>query len=331
MARHLKHVVELVLARGPTALLVARGFTKKRLHYSRLDGDIWKLVTFEVGRFTFGDPDTEFDGMACTVSLPLHALMVRKPFPKNPHNADPSTLVDFQLLDRSPSRGRWAVVGSDETAVAATGVSVCEALERYVLPYLDDIKTLDDVVRTSSTPEVKAAAHLLQGRRQEAIDELIGKRAMYQSGSPRDQVKFRREVEDYARELGLELPPDDFVPVSEHSQLLKKVADAWMLLGPPYTRYEHAEKLLAEAQKGGDVPADLREIVDTRREEIWPGLSTRYLCRLGESLCRRAGTATPAERNEMLRLARAAFGIVASRGPVPEQYQQAYEEARAAN
>lgn len=336
MPRQAKTAVESVLASGPADLLARQGFTKKRLHFYRCDEAIWKHITFEVDRFHDGGPVVAFDGMASATSIAIHDLLSKEPFPKNPAHATPSAYGTFLQVSHGAADGRWEVPHGDSSAAAAVGKSICEVLELYVLPYLERIRTVEDVGRLLEGPAVdahstrtRAAVHLLHGRQAEALHELVRWRSIYKSGSPEDQLRMRRTVEEYGVRLGLQLPPDDFVPVSEHQQLLERTQASWAQLGPSDPRYEHAEKLLAQARAGGEIPPDLRLLVEQRRAQIWPNLSIRHLCRFAVSLCHRARSVTPRERQEALLLARTIFEAVTSRGPIPEQYLQAYEETRA--
>lgn len=322
-----------VLDAGPARLLTERGFTPQRRHFIRQGPVLIHVITFEVCHSDPDDITSEFDSVVWTTSREAHELETDDPFTESAKSWQPLNLASGRHVSDGMGPGYWQLDAEDPDGVQKTARTVCEDLRQFIIPYLDALQSYDDLLAlgehrsVSPHPVSRAAIAMLVNRPEVAVDTLCRWRARINSGSPKSQLSARAHVEKYAERLGLTLPDDGFVPLTEQEQLCQKLEAECEELAAGGGRYNHARNLLREIEKWGPVPARTEEIYRQARRAIWPTMSTKQVCRIAKQACRAAARATGDEARQLYAEAHAAFSVVAERDGIPAAYQELADTA----
>lgn len=264
-----------------------------------------------------------------TTSPELHERLTGEPFPKSPLSGVIASQTDFGQL-RGPGRpAGWSVDPSDGADIASAATDVGSVVADRVLPYLDGIRSLDDLltIYDGRLPDyhaasVQAAIHVLRGQPDLAVQVLCQWRNVYTSGTPESQLEDRESVSEFAEKLGLVLPVDEFTPVTVQQQLCARLLEECDDLSRGHVgKYNHAENLYKEIMSHGPVPATVDARYRQARSIAWANMSCRQLCRMAKKFCDSAARLPRSQSRQLYQDAHQIFLVVSNREAIPEVYR----------
>ena len=204
---------------------------------------------------------------------------------------------------------------------------MCDAIEEYVIPFFDRTKTLADLqnhyggeASDYRSVSIQATIHVLNGKPLAAIEILCQWRGRYTEGTAKRQLECRADVTKFAQKLGLELPPDNYVPASVQDQLCSRFKEECQQLTQGIGSFHRVKNTYGEILLHGPVPVETKQLYRAAQHVHWPTLSSRQLCRMAKKMCNMAAKNSNKESNEMYRDAHLIFSIVSEREGVPEAY-----------